>query len=112
MTRSAELSSILIGAADSIGTSTKFAAMMAPAPVRSRLRFSMADLPSRLAQQIRSCVSRKAEGSARLDAVAHRAETCKCRRPVVARGAGDDPEHVAAAAEPQPLHHRNRCIGL
>src|SRR2546430_1833753 len=50
--------------------------------------------------------------SARLDAVADRAETGECVGPGVARRTGDDAQHRTTAAESEPLHHAHRCILL
>src|SRR4051795_9330642 len=48
----------------------------------------------------------------RLDAVADRAEAGEGGRPLLARGAGDDAQRGAAAAEADPLHHGYRRLVL
>src|SRR3954467_13413010 len=48
----------------------------------------------------------------RLDAVAARAEAGEGGRPLLARGAGDDAQRGAAAAEADPLHHSHRRLVL
>src|SRR5437868_6895822 len=114
MTSSAQLSSILTGAAENTAGETMLAARIVPERARSSLRFSMTGSPSRvLAKQIRSWRQRKtAPGSPRLNSVAHGAEAWKRLRPVVAGRAGDNAQCVAAVAEAQPLHHRDRRVRL
>src|SRR6202165_3093636 len=64
---------------------------------------------SALAQE--NTCEHRGPGSARLNSVAHGAEACECRRPLVARRASDDAQRIGAA-ESQPLHHGDGGIVL